>query len=184
MCKCFFRKRRIRKDGSAVPTGFIPMNEIRSALALVDMSVPDWQECAGELDDFCKGEGITLSLIFVDFRAKDRRIINRNAANTLYAGDLNWYGRPRPKKFGTLLSSPFDLYVCLTERQDYFVEYLAKCTKARFKISCRAFEGDPYDFIVHASSETVSGDASDSCRVQGNKREIFITIKDFLAKIK
>lgn len=184
MFKNFFRKRRLRKDRSNISTGFIPMQEIHSAAVVIDASGPGYDECLGKVRKFFGRHGVSLSVLFIDFRkfsSKVKMVTEREC--TVTRKDLNWFGRPCLKKAAIVTGKPVDLFICLADNDSYCIEYLSKSAKSRFKIGRKSFAGDPFDLIVGAPVLPVEG--TDSCAAPtGVEGEIFDTISDILGKIK
>ena len=149
MFKNFFRKRRLRKDGSTIPSGFIPLDEIHSVAVIIDASEPGYDTCLGCIRNYCSRHRMSLSVLFMDFRKFSSKVrMTTDRASTVTRRDLNWFGRPDLRKAYIVTGKPVDLFICLANDSSYCTEYLSKAAKARFKIGRNTFEGDPFNLIV------------------------------------
>ncbi len=147
----YFRKRRLRKDASPIPTAFVPLKDIHSITLLIDGAFDNVNPCAKALARYCKAHSCKFTLMYVDERRFSRRVRPTTPyETTITRKDLNWFGRPNLKKVAPLTQRETDLFICLTSRASYNIKYITTCAKARFKIGQRAFKGDPYNFVVSA----------------------------------
>ena len=160
------------------------MQKIHSAAVVIDASGPGYDECLGKVRKFFGRHGVSLSVLFIDFRkfsSKVKMVTEREC--TVTRKDLNWFGRPCLKKAAIVTGKPVDLFICLADNDSYCIEYLSKSAKSRFKIGRKSFAGDPFDLIVEAP--VLPGEGTDSCAAPtGVEGEIFDTISDILGKIK
>ena len=85
MFRKFFRKRRLRKDASTIRTGMIPLREIHSAAAVINIAEPGWDACLKSLAAFCKAGGISLSVLFIDLRKPGKGEENPTWTGPLHA---------------------------------------------------------------------------------------------------
>ncbi len=149
MFRKFFRKRRLRKDASTIRTGMIPLREIHSAAAVINIAEPGWDDCLKSLESFCKAGGISLSVLFIDLRKPGKgEETGSDRDRTITRKDINWFGRPDLKKAAIVTGHPTDLFLCLADDTSFCIEYLSRAAKARFKIGRKPFPDDPFDLIV------------------------------------
>jgi hypothetical protein len=74
-----------------------------------------------------------------------------------------------------LSSEKTDMFVSLVDSDCPAIDYLAKCTDARFKIGRREYEGHVFDMII-------SGAQTEDLR--SDSRLIFKAMLEFISKIK
>lgn len=201
MLKKFFRNRRLKKDRSDVPTGFVPLRKIGSAIVIIDAAEPDQSLCRQKVDSFFSQHRISSTVLYVDFRKlnKNVRPVTDKAA-TIFRKDLNWFGRPDLKKAASVTGKPADLFICLADDSSYCTEYLSKSARAKFKIGRKPFEGDPYNLIVaeslsddipspdtsgqpHSEDRAAATPENGTTRKDNIETKIFCTIADLLGKI-
>lgn len=194
MFKRIFRKRRLKKDRSCIPTGLIPLRDIHSAAAVIDAAEAGWDSCVEKVKAFCKASGISLTVLFIDMRKPGKKAGNLpDRQLTITRRDINWFGRPRLKKAALVTGKPVDLFLCLVDDDSYCIEYLSKSAKAMFKVGRRPFDGDPFDLIVAeslpgiqtASNEEEDPGADTRKREPSGKiaEEIFGKIAEIITKI-
>ena len=62
--------------------------------------------------------------------------------------DLNWYGRPSQEKTRIMLEGEPDLFISLLPENTYPLEYMARCSRARFKVGRRQIPDGVFDLVV------------------------------------
>ena len=174
--KNIFRKRRIGKFVSDVPTGLIPMKDISSVNVIMDVEEPGFDLLKEDLLSWARQEGLNINIYFFDFRRLDKEeLLITSIQTTIIKKELDWIGMPEVSKIGNLLYEPSDLFISMIDNSNFPIEFLSKCTKARFKIGRCDFEGHAYDMVI-------SGGPTEDLR--SDARHIFAAIKDFLTKVR
>ncbi len=170
-----FRRRKIRKFISDVPTGFIPMDRISAVNIIIDVEEPGFDDLKDDIMTWGRQNGLKTNIYFFDFRrlGKDELLLT-SIQTTILKKELDWIGTPDFSKAGALLYEPSDLFISMVDNGDFPIEFLSKCSKARFKIGRYGFEGHAYDMVV-------SGSPTEDLRSES--REIFAKITEFLNKI-
>jgi hypothetical protein len=117
-----------------------------------------------------------VNIYFFDFRklSKDELLLT-TIDKTLLRSGLDWIGTPNVMKLTNLLEEKSDLLISMIDNGDFPIEFLSKCTKARFKVGRRGFKGHAFDLIV-------SGATNEDLR--SDSRKIFQEITEFLLKIR
>ena len=154
--KSFFRKKYLKKFESKAPTGILPMSQVKSAVAFIDV------------------EDTSFEIFFFDFRkiGSEERLIT-SITNTVLKKDLDWCGKPSREKIDLMLGTEADLFISLIRGTDYPLEFMAKCSQAKFKVGRVQLPGNTFDLIV-----------SDPAERPLNEKESFDAMRQFLAKIK
>ena len=174
--KRFFRDRKLRKYASDLPTGLLPMSEIHTVNAVIDVEEPGFDLLKEDILAWGKTAGLKVNIYFFDFRklGKDE-ILMTTIDKTLLRKGLDWLGTPNVVKLSNLFEEKSDLLISMIDNGDFQIEFLSKCAKSRFKIGRYAFQGHAFDMIVRgASNEDLRSDS----------RMIFQEITEFLLKIK
>ena len=168
-----FRQKRLAKFASNVPTGFIPLSAISSVNVVIDVEEPDFDKLKDDIMAWSKQVGLKTNIYFFDFRkiGKDELLMT-SIQTTIIKKELDWIGMPEVSKIGNLL---YDLFISMIDNSNFPIEFLSKCTKARFKIGRCDFEGHAYDMVI-------SGGPTEDLR--SDARHIFAAIKDFLTKVR
>ena len=173
--KSIFRKRKIGKFISDVPTGLLPMSEIKTVNVVVDVEEPGFDVLREQILDWGRKAGIKLSIYFFDFRKLDKtELLITSIQTTIIKKELDWIGTPDMSKVIGLLGEKSDLFISMIENGDFPIEFISKCAKARFKIGRCGFPGHAYDMVISGSQ--TADLRSDSCR-------IFDGIVEYLNKI-
>lgn len=149
MLKEFFQRRSLRKDASAEPTGLLPLKAVRSAVAFIDVEDPSFDAAKNALLAFFRENSIKADIFFFDFRrlGKDERLIT-SINTTVLRKDLNWFGRPSREKVNLMLSGEPDLFISLLPENSFPLEYMACCSRARFKIGRKQLPGNILDLVA------------------------------------
>lgn len=173
--KRFFRDRKLRKYVSDVPTRILPMDEIRTVNVVIDVEEPGFDLLKEDILSWGRSSGVKVNIYFFDFRklGKDE-ILLTTIDKTLLRKGLDWLGTPNVAKLTNLMDEKSDLLISLVDNGDFPIEFLTKCTKARFKVGRCAFPDHAYDMVV-------SGSAGEDLR--SDSRRIFQEVVEFLLKI-
>ena len=176
LIKNFIRKKRIAKYSSDVPTALLPMSQIRSAIVVIDVEEPGFDELKEDILAWGRATGVKVNLYFFDFRrlGKDELLLT-SIQTTILRKELDWTDAPDVKKVTHLLEEQSDLFISMIDNGDFPIEFLSKCAKARFKIGRCGFEGHAYDMVISGSpTEDLISDS----------RKIFAAVKEFLTKVR
>jgi len=149
MIKNLLRRWSLRKSASSEPTGLLPLQAVRSAVAFISVEEQDFEACKNDILAFYRTHNIKGSVFFFDFRRieKGERLIT-GITTTVLRKDLNWYGQPSPEKTRTMLEGEPDLFISLLPANSYPLEYMARCSKARFKVGRQQLPGNVFDLVV------------------------------------
>lgn len=172
--KEYFRRQALRKRGSTVPTCIMPAEKISTAIALIDVEEPSYDECKTALMSYFRENKIKGEIFFFDFRriASDERLIT-SITNTVLRKDLNWFGMPSDEKLAILDNLKPDLFISLLRSDNFAARFTAKYCKARFKVGREQIDRNVFDLVV--------SDPSDRKLTQA---EAFEAIKGIISKIK
>ena len=173
--KNFFRRRTIRKLSRAVPTGLLPLSEIKSANIVIDVEESEWDVLKEEILAWGRASGVKIGLYFFDFRklAKDELLLT-SIQTTVARKSLNWIGMPEYSTVAGMIEEPCDLFISLINNGNFPIDFVSKCSCARFKIGRRAYPGHVFDMIC-SGKETVG--------LRSGGRQVFAGIIEFLGKI-
>ncbi len=170
-----FRRRKLKKFGSDVPTGFVPLADISTVNVIIDVEEPGFDVLKEDILSWGRQLGLKVNIYFFDFRklGKDELLLT-SIQTTIIKKELDWIGTPDIAKVGPLVYEPSDLFISMVDNGNFPIEFLSKCAKARFKVGRHAFEGHAYDMIV-------TGNPTEDLRSES--RQIFATLTEFLNKI-
>lgn len=147
--KRLLRKQALRKNAAGGKTGITPLGDVRSAVAFIDVEDPSWESCKNALMAFFRDKGIKGDIFFFDFRklSEGERLIT-SIATTVLKKDLNWYGKPSQEKVDLMLRGEPDLFLSLLASDAFPIEYMARCSRARFKVGRIQLPGEVFDLVV------------------------------------
>ena len=173
--KNFFRRRAVRRYSKAVPTGILPLSEISSASFVIDVEEAEWDILKDDILSWGRTSGVKVSIYFFDFRKLGKNeLLLTSIQTTVARKDLNWFGMPAYEKVSGLIEDQCDMFVSLVDTADFPVDFVSKCSAARFKVGRRAYPGHCFDLLL--SGKHSEGLRSGSCQV-------FAGIVEFLGKI-
>jgi len=172
----YIRRKRTEKHASDVATGLIPMSEIKSVNVVVDVEEPGFDQLKEDILAWGRTAGIKTNIYFFDFRrlGKDELLLT-SITNTLLKKELDWIGMPDLAKVAPLIEEPSDLFISMIDNGDFPIDFLTRCTKARFKIGRHEYEGHPFNMILSG------GETAD---LRSEARAIFAAITEFITKIR
>ena len=171
--KDIFRKSSLKKNASTVETGFLPLNRIRSYVAVIDVEDTSFDACKTAIMNYFRSHNINGCVFFQDFRkigSEDRLITS--IQTTITKKDLDWIGRPSRYKLNVLEEQAPDLFISLIKNPDFAIEYMARTSKARFKIGRAQMDGNLFDLVI-----------SDPAGKEVSQLDCFTAIKGYLTKI-
>ena len=172
--KDIFRKSSLKKHASTVPTGILPLSQIKSYVAIIDVEDTTYDTCKSAILNYFRSMDIRGSVFFQDFRkigSEDRLITS--IQTTITKKDLDWLGRPNKYKLGVLDEQNPDLFISLIKEPDFAIEYMTKTSKARFKIGRKQMDGNLFDLVIN-----------DPAGKDISQLESWGAIKNFLGKIR
>ena len=172
----FVRRKRIEKYASNVETSLVPMSQIRTVNVVIDVEEPGFDVLKEDILAWGRNTGVKVNLYFFDFRrlGKDELLLT-SITNTLLKKELDWVGMPDMGKIAPLVSEKSDILISMVDRHDFPVDFLLKCTKARFKIGRHKYEGHPFDLVMTGA---------ETAELRSGARQIFAAITEFITKIK
>ena len=173
--KSIFRKRKIGKFISDVPTGLMPLSDIKTVNVVLDVEERGFDALRAQILDWGRKAGVKVSIYYLDFRKLDKtELLITSIQTTIIKKDLDWVGTPDISKVMGVIGEKSDLFISLIENGDFPIEFISKCAKARFKIGRCGFPGHVYDMVI-------SGGQTADLRSDSGK--IFNAIVEFLNKI-
>ena len=173
--KNFFRKRKVRKLTRAVPTGLRPLSDISTINVIIDVEEVGYDILKEEILAWGKSVGKKLNIYYFDFRKLGKNeLLLTSIQTTVSKNDLNWFGMPEYSKVSALIEESSDLLISLVDNGDFPIDFVSRCSAARFKIGRRAYPGHCFDMVC-------SGKQAEGLPSGGH--EVFQAITEFLNKI-
>ncbi len=171
-----FRRRKIKKFISDVPTGFIPLDKVSTVNVIIDVEEPGFDVLREDILAWGKQHGFKVTIYFFDFRklGKDELLLT-SVHTTVLKKELDILGTPDFSKVGALMYEPSDLLISMVDNGGFPIEFLSKCSKARFKVGRCGFEGHAYDMVIIGSPTE---------ELRSESRKIFAAITEFLEKVR
>ena len=176
----WFRKRRLSKDASDVPTGFLPLGSISSVNVVMDARDPAFEELKQDILSWGRENGLKVDIFYIDLHklAKGELPIT-SIETTITRDDISWYGAPPKEKACLLMEGGADLFISMVNSSDFLIDYLCKCSHARFKVGRKEYAGHGFDMVISSgASEQIDSE------FQSDSGEVFACMKSFLSKIK
>ena len=162
--KNIFRTRRLNKFRSNVPTGLLPLKEISTVNVVLDVEEPGFDALRAKINDWGRASGLKLSIYFLDLRKLDKEeLLLTSIQTTIIKKELDWVGTPDISKVMGLLGEKSDLFISMIDNNDFPIEFISKCAKARFKIGRHRFPERVFDMVISGSQ--TADLRSDSCKV-------------------
>ncbi len=173
--KNMLRRRRIRKSASNVQTGFIPLAEKSSVNVVIDAEEPDFDKLKRDILTWGRKKWLEVGIYVFDFRKQGKDgVPHENDGTAILRKDLDWLGMPQNGKVSGLLEEKSDVFISLIGNSCPTIDFLCKCTKARFKIGRHGYKGHAFDMVM------TQGDTQE----QAGPGEIFSAITEFIDKIR
>ena len=170
-----FRKGKLKKFASDVPTSLLKLSEIKTANVVIDVEEAGFDQLKEDILLWGRNNGIKVNIYFFDFRKLGaNELLLTSIQTTVIKKELNWFGMPPIEKVAPLLYEKSDLLISLICNDRFPIEFVSKCSRARFKIGRYEYEGHPYNLVMSGSTGT---------DLRSDARQIFASVTDFLKKI-
>ena len=170
-----FRKRKLKKFASDVPTSLLKMSDIKTANVVIDVEEAGFDLLKEDILTWGRNNGIKVNIYFFDFRKLGaNELLLTSIQTTVIKRELNWFGMPPIEKVAPLIYENSDLFISLICNDKFPIEFVSSCSRARFKIGRRRFPERVFDMVISGSQ--TADLRSDSCKV-------FDAMVEFLNKI-
>ena len=170
-----FRKGKLKKFASDVPTSLLKLSEIKTANVVIDVEEAGFDQLKEDILLWGRNNGIKVNIYFFDFRKLGaNELLLTSIQTTVIKKELNWFGMPPIEKVAPLLYEKSDLLISLICNDRFPIEFVSKCSRARFKIGRYEYDGHPYNLVISGSNGT---------DLRSDSRQIFSSITDLLKKI-
>ncbi len=148
--KNLFRRSNLKRNSSKVPTGILPLSQIKSYVAIIDVEEPLYNTCKDQVMNYFRSRNIRGSIFFQDFRkiGNEDRLIT-SIQTTITRKDVNWFGKPSKYKLDVMEELNPDLFICLIRDPEFPIEYLVRTSKARFKVGRKQINGNLFDLVIN-----------------------------------
>lgn len=168
-----FRKRALKKGRSSVPTSILPLSEIQSAVVLIDAEDSSYDACKRMVQEFFRQNNLRGEIFFMDFSKlnKEERLIT-SITTTILKKDVNFYGKPSAYFMNLFKEAGGDIFICLSTRTDFTIEYISACSNARFKVGRRQIGGNIFDLVLNEPEG-----------VTRNQADVFNSLTELMKKI-
>ena len=154
------QRRSLRRNASKVPTGILPLSQIRHAVALVDVEDTSFDQCKNKMLTFFRGHNIHVEIFYLDFRrlGEGERLIT-SINGTILKKDLNWFGRPNDEKIRLLEMCEPDLLISAIREKDFAFQYIVATSPARFKVGRKQLPGNIFDIVLSEPDDRILSEA-------------------------
>lgn len=170
-----FRKSKLKKFASDVRTSLLKMSDIKTANVVIDVEEAGFDQLKEDILTWGKNNGIKVNIYFFDFRKLGaNELLLTSIQTTVIKKELNWFGMPPIEKVAPLIYEKSDILISLICNDRFPVEFIGKCSRARFKIGRYEYDGHPYNLVISGSNGT---------DLRSDARQIFSSITDLLKKI-
>lgn len=170
-----FRRRRLKKFASDIPTSLLNLSEIKTANVVIDVEEAGFDLLKEDILTWGRNNGIKVNIYFFDFRKLGtNELLLTSIQTTVIKRELNWFGMPPLEKVAPLIYEKSDLFISLICNGRFAIDFISKCSRARFKIGRFAYKGHPFNMIMSGNS---------GADLRSDAREIFASATEFLTKI-
>ena len=170
-----FRKRKLKKFASDVPTSLLKMSDIKTANVVIDVEEAGFDLLKEDILTWGRNNGIKVNIYFFDFRKLGtNELLLTSIQTTVIKRELNWFGMPPIEKVAPLIYENSDLFISLICNDRFPIRFVSNCSRARFKIGRYEYEGHPFNLIMSGST---------GADLRSDARQIFASATELLKKI-
>ena len=170
-----FRKRKLKKFASDVPTSLLKISDIKTANVVIDVEEAGFDLLKEDILTWGRNNGIKVNIYFFDFRKLGtNELLLTSIQTTVIKRELNWFGMPPIEKVAPLIYENSDLFISLICNDRFPIRFVSNCSRARFKIGRYEYEGHPFNLIMSGST---------GADLRSDARQIFASATELLKKI-
>ena len=170
-----FRKRKLKKFASDVPTSLLKMSDIKTANVVIDVEEAGFDLLKEDILTWGRNNGIKVNIYFFDFRKLGtNELLLTSIQTTVIKRELNWFGMPPIEKVAPLIYENSDLFISLICNDRFPIRFVSNCSRARFKIGRYEYEGHPFNLVMSGST---------GADLRSDARQIFASATELLKKI-
>ena len=170
-----FRKRKLKKFASDVPTSLLKVSDIKTANVVIDVEEAGFDLLKEDILTWGRNNGIKVNIYFFDFRKLGtNELLLTSIQTTVIKRELNWFGMPPIEKVAPLIYENSDLFISLICNDRFPIRFVSNCSRARFKIGRYEYEGHPFNLIMSGST---------GADLRSDARQIFASATELLKKI-
>ncbi len=92
-------------------------------------------------------------LAFYPEKEIPEKYLLRKNANVLSSKDLNWYYKPLSPLADDFIKMDFDILINLSMVEVFPIRWVTSLSKAKFKVGCLSYFGNPNDLIIKIKPE-------------------------------
>lgn len=154
--KLIARRITLRKCASKVPTGLVPLSEIKTVTVYIERNSLDWSVTECKVHRFFEGKGIQVETVMMN------------------SHDVDWLGRSRRSQSRKSIEGHEDLLISLLPVNSFALKYCAVSSHAKFKIGREQIRKNVFDLVV--SDRTGDDD-------EGSQIAVFDYITELFSKL-
>lgn len=154
--KTLIRNRQLKKHSNSAGLCFLPLDKIRTAVVLTSCPEEESEALGRIIRDFFSGHSINVTVFNID-TGKDAAVPG-NPELTFTSEDINWFGMPDLRKADPIIGQESDLFISLSDKQEFTDIFLSHCAKARFKIGTSPYRNHNFNMIVTGNDDSTSNE--------------------------
>lgn len=143
----------LRKNRSNVPSGLMPLKDVKSVAILVDMAAEDAAQVIADASAFFGKNGVQPEFISVK------------------PEELNRLGIPAKAKLDMIKACRPDLFISLPDSNEFYIKYIQNCIHAPFKVGVGSSDNSLSLVLTPREGEPLS------------QKEALAKVKEILLKI-
>lgn len=155
--KLIARRKTLREVESKVPTGLVPLSEIKTVTVYIERNSYDWSATERKVRRFFENKDIQVETIIM---------------NSL---DVDWLGRRRRSLTKKSIEGHEDLLISLLPVNSFALKYCAISSNAKFKIGREQIRKNVFDLVV--SDRTTDSDDGSQIAVFDYITELFTKLQ-------
>ena len=139
------------KDSSK--TGVVPLEKIQTVAVFLDVQSPEIEQAVDHIRKSFSERGIGVTIFTLQPQLES---VNEMIPGVVYIlkNDLSWCDCPKIGRRHPFLSVGEDMFVSLYRQSSFTLEFIARCSRAKFKIGRSQLPGNIYDFIVEEPEDS------------------------------
>ncbi|MBN1990772.1 MAG: hypothetical protein JW783_15320 [Bacteroidales bacterium] len=106
-------------------------------------------DIAIKFSDYLRSKNLEICILgYFPGKELPQHFIMRQGTNIFTAKELNWYDKPKSEVVDEFANTDFDILIDLSLEHYFPLRWVISTSKAKFKVGCLDYEGNPNDLIL------------------------------------
>ncbi len=112
-----------------------------------------------KFESFCKQSNIKLDILgYCNEKKSEDTLIGDSNHHYINVKDFNWFFQPKNSLIEHFSQTPYDILINLYQEEEFPIEYILKCSIAKFKVGCSHLNNAMHDMMIDVTKKQGDSD--------------------------